>query len=498
MLVPLLIFVASALGLLALLAYQLRGTLVRIAHEGIAMPRLRRDRARRDEYVPPPLPPRPGGRLRKIGATDYADTALAPVAPGPPPENTDIMAAALGHAVLLRRGFPSFAHAASRSFSGGVPQVPTAFEWPRAGVGGAPLHFILQLDCAAVHVPDLTGLLPESGALCLFLDLVRPGTQAAVVWSEGRGERREWQELTPPPDLPFAYPERDGIWPWAIAPEHGTPTLPRWPLDPLLLPLPTRAADADTDTVAPTWPDDATLAEALTAAGIEPVVPTGFTPRDSAGPDGALMAPFGAFPHDWIAIQICAARMVRAAERAAQLPAGLPRPESDVTGKAARLTRIDREARAWFGHALGQPAFAAVDEDTREAFLGWLASHAALAATELARAASDAVETTLHGAPDAARALPDAVVARLASRHALLVAGAPGPQVRMPARMFGPASAGAADEGDGPAPAVLLFELGSDAPAGFHFGEGVLRLWIDPADLAARRFDRVRMTAPSI
>jgi hypothetical protein len=42
---------------------------------------------------------------------------------------------------------------------------------------------------------------------------------------------------------------------------------------------------------------------------------------------------------------------------------------------------------------------------------------------------------------------------------------------------------------------LLLLEMSSDSPIGHHWAEGVYQFWIRPADLAARRFDRVELTA---
>ena len=42
---------------------------------------------------------------------------------------------------------------------------------------------------------------------------------------------------------------------------------------------------------------------------------------------------------------------------------------------------------------------------------------------------------------------------------------------------------------------LLLLELSSNEGLGHHFGEGVYQFWITPADLRARRFDKVELTA---
>ena len=42
---------------------------------------------------------------------------------------------------------------------------------------------------------------------------------------------------------------------------------------------------------------------------------------------------------------------------------------------------------------------------------------------------------------------------------------------------------------------LLLLELSSNGGLGHEFGEGVYQFWITPADLKARRFDKVALTA---
>lgn len=73
-------------------------------------------------------------------------------------------------ALLLRSPFGSSRDATS--WLGGVPHVPARFDWP-TGNDGRPLHFIAQIDLAALKPEPTTGArapgLPTDGALLVFI-----------------------------------------------------------------------------------------------------------------------------------------------------------------------------------------------------------------------------------------------------------------------------------------------------------------------------------------
>jgi len=59
--------------------------------------------------------------------------------------------------------------ATHRSKLGGLPLLPSGFEWPRTAA--RPLDFLLQIDCAEVSAIDPHRMLPSSGLLTFFYDL---------------------------------------------------------------------------------------------------------------------------------------------------------------------------------------------------------------------------------------------------------------------------------------------------------------------------------------
>ena len=62
---------------------------------------------------------------------------------------------------------------------------------------------------------------------------------------------------------------------------------------------------------------------------------------------------------------------------------------------------------------------------------------------------------------------------------------------RCPNRMFGPPRYVHGDAEERIDDWLLLLELSSNESIGHHFGEGVIQFLIRPADLQARRFDKV-------
>lgn len=123
-------------------------------------------------------------------------------------------------ALLLRSPYVSWQGATS--WLGGVPCAPQGFAWPR-GADGLPLHFLAQIDLAALRPNPDTGArapgLPATGALLVFVNHAEQQTlivpQAAMAAAE---------PIPPPGDLAGL----DSIWHWS-----KSPTFTRWPVDPL-------------------------------------------------------------------------------------------------------------------------------------------------------------------------------------------------------------------------------------------------------------------------
>ena len=489
------VFATSAILLVALLVYLLRKRIS--SGERPAKARSKRS-GKSAAITPQSAPVNSASRRRTFSASDYAETAPASTylpLPGAEPEPEEAppalppaIAAGQLQAIVFRQVFPPHTAPDVTSYYGGVPTAQTAFEWPRDPATGKPLHFILQIDCAAIPEHARLGLMPGTGALYVFLDLEwGAGNAFRVIWSAaGSGQ---WRDIDPPGDIGMAYgAEAAHAWPWALTAEHGTPLLPRWPFDPVAVTLPFIDRDDDTPFNAPHW--SGVLPEAQGA----PVSSTHLTVQDVTGEDNAMVPPFATFPHDWLAIQICVARLVRDAQREARHPRPSLFPELEGDAKVRQLEMIATEARAWFDHALKNPAFAVVPQPEREAFWQWFASYKPLTQLLAPRAIEAAIETTLHASPDLARDLPAEIVGRLASRHALAVQTARGIHANSPDRMLAPFSDVQGDQQEIAATHLLLLELSGDEAIGHHFGEGVYQFWITPDDLAARRFDQVVLT----
>ena len=370
-------------------------------------------------------------------------------------------------AIILARVWPGRPLAAvPETRIGGVPPIGGVAEWPRGG-GNLPLHFLARVDCS--ELPQHGERLPASGHLLFFAALGEEAWQyrgrdaARVLHIDRLGS-----PATPPPGTPR---EDVGDWRVDLFGSHGGTVLPEWPL-------------------------------AMHAVETE---------RE---PD-----PYGASGE----------RRVRAIERALGEPVGQPKGALSIHAGIAELFETDA--------------------DVHFPFLGWQANHmvrALLARSEAGkrpavaddvlsrlRAVSFASDATID--PEAARLLREAfarvdayarshaarpVVLESVRRAALdpavraitpdsfLRAVDPAFRfVRRDAAWMGQAGSGFYVETSvhqmlGHAPnaqsewpdRTLLLQLASDRAGHLLFGDkGELEFWIDEADLAARRWDRVEV-----
>lgn len=511
-----LVFATSAILLIFVLATQVRRQLAKRAEQARTEKTAQRlgDKA----ALPPIEPVLPARRTRVISAAPLAEaeahlsprlgTLAAARGETPPQLLPEVILAAGRQAIVLRRHFPPHPAQASRSFYGGVPAVPGPFVWPHDPDSGKPLHFILQLDLTAVPEAARLGLLPASGALLFFLDLQwGNGQTGAVVWTGG-DDSAVWTEIDPPADLALAYGDEGAYtWPWALAAEHGIALLPRWPFEPVLVMLPEAAPpskdDADDDSAAqtpPSWQNSEATQLAMLAAQTggttDGALPEQYGPQDFTGPDGdRFEAPWPGFPQDWLAIQTCAAALVREADRAQRFPRRSLYPDLDDAARAAHLAAVKEEAQAWFDHALANPALDPIKQPVRAAFWEWFAGHKPLTQLIAPGAIEAAIETTLHAAPHEAAKIPPDVVARLTYRHVLAQRTPQGGiHAPTPDRMLAPYSDVQGDQQERAATHLLLLELSTDEAIGHRFGEGVYQFWITPEDLAERRFDKAVLT----
>ena len=517
------IFIISAMGIIAAIVYWLRQPALQEPTPRRPKPSRRKrgaDGASEVEPEPEPLPSK--GRTRLISASTLAEAEAAysahdrtevepDAAPEPDPAPSPLeprlspLKAAARQAIVFRQHFPPRLGAESRSFFGGAPYVPGTMEWPRDPDSGAALHFILQVDLAAVPAEARLDLLPDSGVLAVFLDLQwGAGDVFRVVWQQGY-EGMAWRELAPPTNLTAAYGDEAAYtWPWALTPEHGIPLLPRWPFEPvrIVLPesqMPSESWDDEEAEVSAAWHGTEATARALLAAqeqGEEPhALLDPLSPSDFLSADGeSLVTPWSGFPQDWLAIQTASAALVRAADRALRMPRTSLYPELDDAARAAHITAVRDEAQAWFDHALGNPALGPIAPPVRKAFWDWFAGHKPFAQLVAPAAFEAAIETTLHASPDEAAKIPPEIIDRVAYRHVLAQRTADGIHAPTPDRMLAPFSEVQGDQQERAATHLLLLELSSNEGIGHRFGEGVYQFWITPEDLAERRFEAVVLT----
>lgn len=494
-------FAISALGLIALVAYWLRQRALQEPGPRRAKPKRRKktaDGAAEPEPEPEPEPLKKA-RSRLISAASLAEAEAAnalqdeapaePAAePAPSPSFTkpDPLAGAARQAVVFRQHFPPHLAADARSYFGGAPCIPGGMEWPRDSESGNALHFILQIDLAAVPASARLGLLPESGVMALFLDLTWGAGEAfRVVWQQGYAGT-PWQELTPPADLALAYGDEAALaWPWALTPEHGIPLLPHWPFEPVAITLPE----------APLWQASKPVLEALLAAqGLESLA-LPLSPPDFLGQYGeSFIPPWPGFPHDWLAVQTMSAALVHAADRALLAPRAGLYPDLDEAARAAQIKAVRAEAQEWFDHALGNPALGPVAPPVRKAFWDWFAGHRPLSEPIAPAAVEAAIETTLHASPQEAAQFPPEVIAWLAYRHVLAQSSAGTVAARTPDRLLAPPSSAGGEAPEFAATHLLLLELSSNPALGRRLGDAIYQFWITPDDLADRRFEQVVLT----
>ena len=412
------------------------------------------------------------------------------------PVVSDIVAASR-QAIVFRQYFPPPHKDFALSFFGGAPIAPRGFRWPRpegAGPQAKPFSFLMQLDCSEVPAPARLGMLPERGVLYFFHDLTW-GQQDAfrVLYEEGG----DWRSIDPPDDLGPAFGDQATFaWQWTQSANDCPTLLPKWTFQPIVLKIPPETYDPserETPDAPYLWPGEKRLAEALRRAQGEEVPSNWFSVRDSIDEHGGLRRPFANYPHDWRAVQICSGLLLyRTRDR---LPSTHVLRELSESERAALVARIRDQAKAWFDRAASYPAFAAVPHSESDEFWSWLADKPWLVRFVITDALTISVEASLSASQEAAARVPADVARRVHSRHALAVESEHGLFATTPDRMLAPPVDVQGHQWDRAKTHVLLLELSSNDGLGHHFGEGVYQFWITPADLRARRFDKVELTA---
>ncbi len=446
------------------------------------------------------------GAASRPGATPSPGAAPRPAA-GPSPTNdppplsqaaAQMIAAASRQAIVFRQHFPPRHDQDQRSFFGGAPLAPRGFVWPRShnpNSQGQPLHFVVQVDCAAVPAAARLGALPSRGVLYFFLDLSWEIFEASVVHADAPAG--DWESVAPPTDLGPAFGKHAAShWGWTQSLEQCPVLLPKWTFDPIVIELPERVREEDDedDAVYPAlWPERAT-GERLLEAQSDQARYDYLTVRDVI--DGkSVRRPFDDFPHDWRALQICSAALVRQADRQRRYPDMSAFHGMDSDARAALLTEISAEAQSWFDRAAAQPAFDEVPRTDRDAFWELIARHPSLTRYMLVDALTKSVESSLSHSARAAARIPSEIADRIRGRHALAVQTDSGIHANIPDRMLAPPVDVQGNQWERAQTHLLLLELSSNDGLGHNFGEGVFQFWITPEDLVAGRFDKVELTA---
>ena len=392
------------------------------------------------------------------------------------------------------------------NYFGGLPTAPNSFIWPTWTHDGAtePLHFIMQIDCAALPSSARHEAFPAHGVLYFFLDL-RWGHSGGfrVLYAENATDA--FSPAREPVGLTVAYgSEARFAWRWTEAlddPEARLPKLlPKWPFDPLAVAIPPALIEAwrseiDADNENPVfwWPElramDPVLLEAQEARrGVAPL-------SEPAPSQTGISRPYASYPQDWRAIEIGAGLLLACVNHDLRYPRSSYRLRAMTTEQVREMSeRIVSETRQWLAQAAEHAPFEATSEQTRDNFWSWLESWQDYSRHMIEQAARLSIEATLAESAEAASRIPKEAIARIDAGHALATRSETGIFAATPDRMLAPPSYVQGDQEETAATHLLLLELSSNEGLGHHFGEGVYQFWITPDDLRARRFDHVMLT----
>lgn len=426
--------------------------------------------------------------------------------------------------ILARRPYPPIDLPSTNSQLGGLPQLSTVDQWPRA-TDGTPLHFLARIDCS--ELPEARGPLPTSGILQFFARI-----DEEMIW-EGNAtdfsrvlyhDEITGAQTLPPGDLPPI----EGGWnifdrEMRLPSEPARRTYPRWPLVfesirtwPKHIPLDPGSGVH--------WRDYRTAVERAQAA--EVVRTTGWSVKaplerqwgestfNKTGQSVVVLPdqPFNgeAFPQAWILIDRTSRSMARfAIEEMKKLRAADSRAISD-TDRATLTTDFEdilSQALEWVQKA----SHAGLDEATTESdskeYIEWLTQLSCdsrftiryLVMRSIKLGMSSAIKYC-GGSPKAAKTVPVVYMNCLEDEHSLTKVDTSGIKVAPPRRwistthhqLLGHAST-SQDIGSRTSKDVLLLHLVSDRGVDFMFCDsGEIQFWIDVDDLIARRFDLVR------
>lgn len=395
-------------------------------------------------------------------------------------------------AMLMRQ--PASNTAPAESWLGGLPRMPDDLAWPTYAASGEPMSFLAQIDLSDVPPRARTGqgaALPAKGVLWVFAvldDSTETPDKVRVLYRPLADPT--WKIRAAPAGLPML--------------QHGAPY--DWlaegnPLRSIDLRQPIRMAALDTYAESaealPFEIDDydafsdtlGALRDAAIARAIKPTSgPAAFSPE--------RYGPLEAWPQTGLFAELAAGLAVDATPGAY-----IPTTWSPATVAAFRALHDEAEARR--KDAAARP-FVPLTTEERRAFRDWLTDF-----DRRLKAVGAGLEKPWRPYPDTALDSVRNETLPFAARHVRArddaALGALLPAAYRPAQ---PVLSYASDEqilGHGQswqsAPLehrndVLLLQLGNGHCEWLPVGV-FLHLWISPADLAARRFDRVQPTLES-
>jgi hypothetical protein len=421
-----------------------------------------------------------------------APPSASPFREPPPGPCDDAILAARRQAVLFRQIVPPSHDPRHLSFFGGAPIAPPGFQWPGApdpSGGSDPISFLMQVDCGAIPAAGRLGLMPDRGVLYVFHKAFSHTFR--VLYEPGPADG--WAELAPPATLGPVYEWRS-TWQWPQSDADSPRLWPKWPFDPVLVqggPLPD---DDEAREATYAWPGTIDVQAAVRAIPGAVVPHTSFY-DDTRGAGGNPRRPFDTYPHDWGAIRIATGVLAEQVKRHAAPPRRGAFKNMSDGDFAAVLDRAASERGRWAERASAAAPFDAVPQDEADRFWAWMAAQPWVTPFVVHDAANLAVEASLAGSASAGARVPAAAVDRIRHRHALAVETERGLHINIPDRMLAAPVDVQGDIDEQARDYLLLLELSADEGLAHYFAEGVFQFWIRPADLAARRFDRVEISS---
>ncbi|WP_379545758.1 DUF1963 domain-containing protein [Qipengyuania sp. DSG2-2] len=445
----------------------------------------------------------------------------------PPPPSGEPLPPVLDNArkktILFRQSLPGGPED-GLSYYGGKPFGPTDFVWPRGrGSEGPPLTFVMQWDCAQLAPLDATGLMPKDGVLYCFLNLDWGNHEDFI---EGHhfvhhaGPTDGWAPVEPPEDLGPLF-GKEGAWQIAYttnnvddADRYVPRLMPRFPFTPVAIDYPMPELDpeeADRLFWAEKWIADAQFAAQHPGAQDGPV-------RDIDAPHAEFGRPFAAFPHDFGAIRILAASMLKETRPGKRFNTYLFKDLSEEE-KKAKLDAWYEEAKELYLFACSYPIGGKVPQDLADQVWEWQDERKDFIRLGFDKTVETCVDLSLGVSSEGLSSVPQEWVDKAMERHVFASDymhdeyhdaakhGTRDDWMKMkeagklervrtihaptPNHMFGPPSFVQGYVEEYLDTHVLLLELtGYDGPE-HHFGEGVLQYLITPEDLEAGRFDKV-------